>query len=131
MPTYIFDDELGDQRPGSNSSPVLYLPGSKARQWDPVGGTCPQCTLNTNDALPIPLDPSLAQNHTWHTVTVNPEEPPTNLSVTFIGEPMSLIESILMSMEPFISTVRYRYKCVLYVTADIRLRYHFSDEHDI
>ncbi|KIP11543.1 hypothetical protein PHLGIDRAFT_114397 [Phlebiopsis gigantea 11061_1 CR5-6] len=86
MPTYIFDDVFGDQRPGSKSPPVLYQPSTKeANQWDAVGGTCSQCTLDVNRALPLPLDPSMAKNGTWHTVTVDPGEPVTNLTVTFTG----------------------------------------------
>ena len=87
MPTYIFDDVFGDQRPGSNSPPIVYLPPKSVMQWDYVSGTCAECTLAVNNALPIPLDPNMAQNGTWHTVTVNPGESVTNLSVTFKGKP--------------------------------------------
>ncbi|KIP11544.1 hypothetical protein PHLGIDRAFT_455356 [Phlebiopsis gigantea 11061_1 CR5-6] len=86
MPTYIFDDVFGDQRPGSNSPPVIYTPSPRqGSQWDPVGGTCSECTLSTNEKLPKPLDPTMAQNGTWHTVTVSPGEPLTSLSITFTG----------------------------------------------
>ena len=84
MPTFIFDDIYGDLRPGAQAQVPIYLPPTD--QWDPLGGTCPQCTLKTN--LPIPIDPTHAQNGTWHTVTVNPGEPVTTLSITFVGKPV-------------------------------------------
>ena len=82
MPTYIFDDVFGDQRPGSNSPLPVYSPPSN--QWDPVHGTCSQCSMSTN--IPVPVDTSQVMNGTWHTVTVNPGEAVTNVTFTFTGK---------------------------------------------
>ena len=81
MPTYIFDDVYGDQRPGSYSPRVIY--GPQWGLWDPVGGTCWGCTLGTD--LPIAIESENATMGTWHTVTVQPGGQVANLSVTFTG----------------------------------------------
>ena len=82
MPTYIFDDVFGDQRPGSNSTLPVYLPPKG--HWDPVHGTCSQCTMNTN--IPIMVDTAQVMNGTWHTTTVNPGDQMKNISITFTGK---------------------------------------------
>ncbi|KIP11545.1 hypothetical protein PHLGIDRAFT_455630 [Phlebiopsis gigantea 11061_1 CR5-6] len=81
MPTYIFDDVFGDQRPGSNSPLPAYLPPPN---WDPVHGTCSQCSMTTN--IRIPVDPSQVMNGTWHTATSNPGKPIINVTMTFTGK---------------------------------------------
>ena len=82
MTLYIIDDVFGDSRPGSNSPLPVYVPAED--QWDPTGGTCSECTLATN--LPIPIDPTQAQNGTWHTVTVSEDEPTTTITIKFTGK---------------------------------------------
>lgn len=82
MPIYVFDDYHGDERLGAGTSVPTYLPA--VNQWDPLGGTCPGCTLTTN--LVPPIDPTKAQNGTWHSTTVSPDEPETTISITFTGE---------------------------------------------
>ena len=81
MPTYIFDDVYGDQRPGSSSPTAVYEP--QWGTWDPTCGTCWGCTLGTN--LVVPIDSAKATMGTWHTVTVSDGHVPTNVSVTFTG----------------------------------------------
>ncbi|KIP11536.1 hypothetical protein PHLGIDRAFT_454993 [Phlebiopsis gigantea 11061_1 CR5-6] len=81
MPTYIFDDVYGDQRPGSQSPRAVYEP--PWNMWDPAGGTCWGCTLGTN--LPIPINPHNATMETCHTVTVKEGDTATNVSITFVG----------------------------------------------
>ena len=82
MPTYVFDDVFGDQRPGSTSPPPAYSPS--VDQWDAPRGTCSGCSMSTN--IKIPVDTSQVMNGTWHTVTVNPGEPITNVTITFTGK---------------------------------------------
>ena len=82
MSTFVFDDYYGDERPGSSTAVPTYLPA--VNQWDPIGGTCPSCTLSSN--LPITIDASKVQNGTWHSTTVSPGEPETTISITFNGE---------------------------------------------
>ena len=65
MPIYIIDDVYGDQRPGSGGTKPVYSPAKG--QWDPSTG-------NGN-----------CMNGTWHTVTVNPGEPMTTVSIAFTG----------------------------------------------
>lgn len=82
MPTFRYDDYYGDSRPGSGTQVPQYLP--LVKQWDPIGGNCPGCTLSTN--LPITIDPSKVNRGTWHSTTVSPGEPQTNITITFTGK---------------------------------------------
>ena len=82
MPTYIFDDVFGDQRPGSNSPLPVYLPTTG--RWDPVHGTCSQCSMATN--IKIPVDATQVMNGTWHTATVHPGDAITNVTIIFTGK---------------------------------------------
>jgi hypothetical protein len=84
MPSFVFDDYYGDQRLGSGTNVPTYLPA--VNQWDPLGGTCPGCTLSTNLPPEFIIDPTKAQNGTWHSTTVSPDEPETTISITFNGK---------------------------------------------
>lgn len=79
---YIFDDYYGDERPDSVTTVPTFLPA--VNQWDPIGGTCASCTTTTN--LIPPIDATKAQNGTWHSTTVSPDEPKTTISINFNGE---------------------------------------------
>lgn len=88
MAFYIIDDVFGDDRPGSPGTVPTYIPTTG--NWDPVGGTCAQCTPGAFFA--VPLDASKVQSGTWHTTTMNPGEPVTTFSVTFTGT--SLVDTL-------------------------------------
>lgn len=77
MPTYIFDDTNGDQRPGSDSPALVY-----AGVWNQTDGSCLGCRLDSNA---IPIDETKAEMKTLHGVTVAPESAATSVSVTFTG----------------------------------------------
>ena len=83
MPFFIIDDVYGDSRLGPDSGTAApdYMP--VAVNWDVVGGTCHDCTPEAHFITPI--DASQVQNEMWHTVTMNPGEPLTTVSVKFTG----------------------------------------------
>lgn len=83
MVQYAIDDVFGDSRPGSTDGVPSFLPPSM--QWDPVGGTCSgECTPGAHFATPI--DASQVFDGTWHTVTMNPNEPVTTITMSFTGK---------------------------------------------
>ena len=83
MVQYVIDDVFGDNRAGSTDGVPIFLPPSM--QWDPIGGTCSgECTPGAHFATPI--DPSQVFDGTWHTVTMNPNEPVTTINTSFTGE---------------------------------------------
>ena len=86
MTVYTIDDVYGDQRPNAPSSTVVtYLPGPTVNQWDPVGGTCPAPKCGAGAGFNPPIDASKVHSGTWHTVTMNPGEPVTTITLTFTG----------------------------------------------
>ncbi|GJE97714.1 hypothetical protein PsYK624_139350 [Phanerochaete sordida] len=99
MPTYIFDDYYGDERLKGDTVPT-YLPA--VNQWDPVGGTCAGCTSSTN--LPTPIDPLKAQNATWHSVTVSPDEPTTTITMNFTGTAVTAYCILPPDLGPYITS---------------------------
>ncbi|GJE97713.1 hypothetical protein PsYK624_139340 [Phanerochaete sordida] len=100
MPTYIFDDYYGDERPGAGIVVPTYLP--VVGQWDWIGGTCASCTLQTN--IDIPIDPTRAQNATWHSVTVSPDEPATTISINFTGTAVTAYCLLPPDLGPWITS---------------------------
>lgn len=78
------DDVFGDNGPQSSigSVPIFH---PQISQWDPIGGTCSgPCTHGADFATPI--DASRVFDGTWHTVTMNPNEPDTTITTKFTGE---------------------------------------------
>ncbi|EKM53887.1 uncharacterized protein PHACADRAFT_209731 [Phanerochaete carnosa HHB-10118-sp] len=100
MPTYIFDDYFGDERPGVATAVPTFLPA--VNQWDPIGGTCASCTLSTN--LDTPINPTKAQNGTWHSVTVSPDEPETTITITFSGTAVTAYCILPPDLGPWITS---------------------------
>ena len=83
MVQYTIDDVFGDSRPGTTSDVPIFLPTSK--KWDPIGGTCSGvCTSGAHFSPPI--NATQVFHGTWHTVTLSPEEPTTNITASFTGD---------------------------------------------
>ena len=83
MPSFVIDDVFGDERPDSHGTVPQFLPIADG-QWDGIGGTCDHACGAGADFL-VPIDASKVQGGTWHTVSVNPREPETTISINFNG----------------------------------------------